>query len=178
MTARIESLILRQPTAADVPALADLGRHSFVVKFGHLYTSDNLDPFLEEVFSQDAIAAELADPERRYCIAELGGTLAGYCKVGLGSSYAEHSSGSHFGELKQLYTAPDMTGRGIGAALMDWALEELKALGVQTVLLTVYSENYGAQRFYERYGFAKIADIDFWVGSHRDDEFLLEGRLG
>ena len=32
-------------------------------------------------------------------------------------------------------------------------------------------------RFYARYGFEKIADIDFCVGSHRDDEFLLELRL-
>jgi hypothetical protein len=41
----------------------------------------------------------------------------------------------------------------------------------------VWSENRAAQRFYARYGFAKIADIGFMVGSHRDEEFLLELRL-
>jgi len=41
----------------------------------------------------------------------------------------------------------------------------------------VWSENPGAQRFYQRHGFAKIADIDFGVGSHRDDEVLYEKRL-
>jgi ribosomal protein S18 acetylase RimI-like enzyme len=43
--------------------------------------------------------------------------------------------------------------------------------------LSVYSENLGAQRFYQRYGFEHVADIDFWVGNHRDDEFLYELKL-
>jgi len=42
------------------------------------------------------------------------------------------------------------------------------------VLLSVYSENYGAQRFYQRYGFAKIADITFRVGTQLDAEFLYQ----
>ncbi len=39
-------------------------------------------------------------------------------------------------------------------------------------------KTYGAQRFYHRYGFAKIADITFQVGDHFDPEFLYELRLG
>lgn len=38
--------------------------------------------------------------------------------------------------------------------------------------LSVYSDNPGAQRFYARYGFAKVADIHFMVGNQRDEEFL------
>ena len=76
-----------------------------------------------------------------------------------------------------LYTQPDLTGQGIGAALMDWAIGEAVARGHDAIQLSVWSENAGAQRFYQRYGFAKIADIDFWVGQHRDDEFLFEKRL-
>ena len=79
--------------------------------------------------------------------------------------------------LQQLYTDPARTGQGIGAALMDWALAEARALQADAVQLSVWSENVAAQRFYARYGFAKIADIDFFVGNHRDDEFLLELRL-
>ena len=45
------------------------------------------------------------------------------------------------------------------------------------MLLSVYSENFGAQRFYQRYGFAKIADITFKVGDHYDPEYLYELKL-
>lgn len=79
--------------------------------------------------------------------------------------------------LHHLYTAPGMTGRGIGAALMEWALAEARILGCDAVQLSVWSQNFAAQRFYTRYGFSKVADIGFMVGTHRDEEFLFELRL-
>jgi ribosomal protein S18 acetylase RimI-like enzyme len=70
-----------------------------------------------------------------------------------------------------------MTRRVTGTALMDWALEPARAAGCDAVQLSVYSDNHAAQRFYARRGFAKIADIHFMVGTHRDEEFLFELRL-
>ena len=65
----------------------------------------------------------------------------------------------------------------LGAALMDWAIAEARGSGADALQLSVFSENFGAQRFYHRYGFGKVADIDFWVGNHRDHEFLYELKL-
>jgi hypothetical protein len=109
-------LILRAATAADIPALCALGRDSFVDKFGDMYRPEDLAAFLEETHSSEAVAAELANPERRYRLAELVGSLAGYCKLAIPSSLAEHHHAERPIEIKQLYTAPGMTGRGIGAA--------------------------------------------------------------
>jgi ribosomal protein S18 acetylase RimI-like enzyme len=170
-------MILRPATEADVAALARLGRDSFVHKFGHLYNSEDLGSFLETAYSESSIARDIADPQREHCLAEAGGNLIGYCKLGLTSSYAEHSDAAQPIDLMQLYTDPEMTGRGIGARLMDWALAEAQQREADAILLSVYSENLAAQRFYQRYGFRKIADIYFWVGSHRDDEFLFELKL-
>ena len=41
-----------------------------------------------------------------------------------------------------------------------------------TVWLALVAGPFGAHRFYERYGFAKVADITFQVGDHIDPEFL------
>ena len=75
-------------------------------------------------------------------------------------------------ELKQLYTDPDLIGRGHGARLMDWALAEARAWAADEMQLSVYAHNPDAQRFYARYGLNKIADITFKVGDHIDPEFL------
>jgi ribosomal protein S18 acetylase RimI-like enzyme len=168
---------LRGAAATDVPALSVLGRESFVDKFGHMYRSDDLAVFLEEMHSPAAVAAELAHPERRYRLAEVDGALAGYCKLAIPSTLAEHDHARRPIEIKQLYTAPGMTGRGIGAALMDWALAEARDWGADAIQLSVWSGNDGAQRFYARYGFAKVADIEFWVGEQCDEEFLFALRL-
>lgn len=170
-------MILRDATPADAEALARLGRESFVDKFGHMYTPEDLATFLEEVHSDAAIAAEIADPSRLYRLVEEDGALLAYCKLGLACGWPEHARGEKAIELKQLYTAPGLTGRGIGAALMDWALAEAWARGADEIQLSVYSENEGAQRFYARYGGEKIADITFRVGEQLDKEFLFALRV-
>ena len=173
----MSDLILRAATAADVPALAALGRDSFVDKFGYMYRPEDLAAFIAEVHSPATVTAEMADPERRYCLAEIDGALAGYCKLAIPSTLGEHHRADRPIEIKQLYTAPGMTGRGIGAALMDWAMAEARNHSADAIHLSVWSGNEGAQRFYARYGFAKVADITFRVGEQVDEEFLFARML-
>lgn len=167
----------RPATPADAAALAELGRDSFVAKFGSLYAPEDLAAFLDEVHREAAVAAEIAHPERLYRLAEEDGALIAYCKLGLACGWPEHARGRRAVELKQLYTAPGMTGRGLGAAMMDWALAEARARGADEIQLSVFSENEGAQRFYARYGFEKVADITFLVGKQVDKEFLFARLL-
>jgi ribosomal protein S18 acetylase RimI-like enzyme len=169
--------VLRPATMADLPALSRLGIDSFVDKFGDLYRPQDLAAFLDATHSPAAVARELADPTRLYCLAEADGRLAGYCKLGLCCGWPEFARGHHAIELKQLYTAPGMTGMGLGHLLMDWALSEARSRCADEMQLSVYSANDGAQRFYARYGFAKVADIQFWVGEQCDEEFLFVLRL-
>jgi ribosomal protein S18 acetylase RimI-like enzyme len=166
-------MILRAPRSGDIAALARLGHDSFVAKFGHLYRTEDLAPFLAEAFTVEAIAREMADRDRLYCLAEQDGALAGYCKLGLVCGWPQHARGDCVIELKQLYTDPALTGQGIGAKLMEWALAQALSRGADEMQLSVWSGNFDAQRFYARYGFEKVADVHFMVGTQRDEEFLL-----
>ena len=170
-------MILRPATAADIAALSQLGIDSFVAKFGQLYSPQDLAAFLDETHSHDALAAELANPDRLYRLAEEGGVLLGYAKLGLKCGFPDHARGSKVLELKQLYTAANATGSGVGGALMDWAMAEVRARGADEVQLSVFSGNGGAQRFYARYGFEKVADHTFRVGEQLDHEYLFARML-
>lgn len=170
-------MIYRPATLADAPALATLGAESFVAAFGHLYKPEDLAAFLAQVHDPKAVAGEIAGEECTHRLVEDDGQLVAFCKLRYPSHYAAHSDAKNPLELGQLYALPTHTGHGIGAKLMDWALEQARANGHDAVLLSVYSENFGAQRFYQRYGFAKIADITFKVGEHLDPEFLYELKL-
>ena len=171
------NLILRPATTADIPALSALATASFIAKFGELYSPQDLHSFLEESLSEPAVAADLANPDRIYRLAERGGALVGYCKIALTCGFPEHARGGKVMELKQLYTAPDATGGGIGKALMDWAMDQFSTRGADEVQISVYAYNDGAHRFYRRYGFDKVADITFRVGEHIDPEFLFARML-
>lgn len=172
-------MILRPPSMSDAPALAALGRQAFVDAFGHLYAPQDLTAFLAEWRSPERFARYIENPDTGVMLAEDGDDLIGYCAVFFGQSFAERPEPKPLRPclLSQLYCAKDATGRGVGAALMDWTLAEARDRACDAVQLSVFSGNTGAQRFYARYGFEKVADIDFWVGSHRDEEFLYELRL-
>ena len=51
---------------------------------------------------------------------------------------------------------------------MAWLLRD----GPRTLWVGVWSENFGAQRFYGRYGFAHAGEYEFPVGRVRDREFI------
>jgi diamine N-acetyltransferase len=169
---------MRDANPADIPAISRLASEAFIAKFGHLYSAENLNLFLTESLSEASILAELADPTRLYQLAaDQSGALLGFAKIGLSCGFPDHARGSRAMELKQLYTAPDATGQGIGALLMDWAMDQFSARCADEVQISVYAENHGAHRFYARYGFEKVADITFQVGDHIDPEFLFARML-
>jgi ribosomal protein S18 acetylase RimI-like enzyme len=170
-------MIFRPATPADAPALAKLGAETFVAAFGHLYRPQDLDAFLAEVHNPKAVGQEIAGEECTHRLVEVDGALVAFCKLRYPTKFGDYSDAANPIELGQLYALPGHTGSGIGGELMDWALGVARERGHDAVLLSVYAENYGAQRFYQRYDFGKIADITFQVGEHLDPEYLYELKL-
>jgi ribosomal protein S18 acetylase RimI-like enzyme len=170
-------LSLRPATAADVQVLTRLARNSFVDAFAHLYSEVDLAAFLREAKSEEATAALIADPDGAMQVAERDGEPLAFCKIGYKCGWPDQARGQRVMELKQLYAAASATGTGVGSALMDWAMAALAAAGADEVQLSVYSGNHGAQRFYRRYGFEKVADVTFKVGEQIDDEYLFSKML-
>ncbi len=166
-------MILRPATSADVPTLVAFSRRAFTDAFGHLYAPEDLAAFLGEYRAPERFEAMIADPARAITVAEDGGTIAGYSTVEFGAGFDSRPDPQPAKPaiLGQLYCNP---GGGLGTALLERAIGQARSRGCDAMQLSVYAENFGAQRFYQRFGFAKVADIDFWVGNHRDDEFLYE----
>ncbi|MFM5917618.1 MAG: N-acetyltransferase family protein [Novosphingobium sp.] len=170
-------LTLRPAVTADVAVLTKLAQDSFVDAFAHLYSEADLSAFLREAKSQEATAALIADPHGAMQVAERDGTPIAFCKIGYKCGWPEQARGNRAMELKQLYAAASATGSGVGTALMDWALDAFNSAGADEVQLSVYSGNHGAQRFYARYGFKKVADVTFKVGEQIDEEYLFSKLL-
>lgn len=76
------------------------------------------------------------------------------------------------GEIQRLYILRGHQGGGRGTLLLRTALEWLEREGPRTLWIGVWSENYGAQRFYARHGFEIVGEYSFMVGDHADREFI------
>jgi diamine N-acetyltransferase len=166
------TVTFRKPGVEDAEALAELSRTTFVDTFGHLYTAKNLNAFLESSYAVAAIADEIANSRRQIRIAEHDRQMVGYCKLSFDVTLDTSGEWRNGFEVKQLYLRTSQFGSGTADALMIWAINEAKARTAPSLVLSVWSENFRAQRFYQRYGFAHIGNTTFMVGDQSDDEFL------
>jgi ribosomal protein S18 acetylase RimI-like enzyme len=170
---------LRPARPVDAAALARFSREAFAAAFGETTSVEDMNIFFGQSRTEGVFHAAIIDPAQRVQLAEVDDQIAAYALLVLGQGFSERPEPRPLRPvyLSQLYCSAEMTGRGLGAALMDWALEEARAWGADAVQLPVWSGNHGAQRFYRRHGFEHVADIDFWVGNQCDHEFLYELKL-
>lgn len=168
---------LRRATTNDAAALAAITISTFTETFGHLYPAEDLQTYLAK-FSVDSCRKQLADQNsavwfvttRDASSKEIvaGFVLAGRCQLPV--KHLEPNAG----EVKQLYLDAAYQNLKLGTRLMDTALTWLEAQQLSPLYVGVWSENFGAQRFYARYGFSKVGDYGFPVGKTIDHEFILK----
>ena len=101
-----------------------------------------------------AFEAIRADPLHSLIVAEQGGKAVGVLQLSLlpGLSW----KGGWRGQIEDVRIVSDRRGRGLGAAMVRWAVEHCRERGCKVVQLTAHQEREDAQRFYERLGFAGV----------------------
>jgi GNAT superfamily N-acetyltransferase len=104
-----------------------------------------------------------ATPGRRILVAEVGGVVVAFAVVAA-SRGDDAAPGT--GELMAIYAEPRVWSQGVGGALHDAALQQLRDLSVTSATLWVLTTNERARRFYERHG---------WVLGGADKEVVKDG---
>jgi len=105
----------------------------------------------EAAYQREAFEAIAADPCHRLLIAELHGERVGSFQLSFIPGVA--LGGAWRGQIEFVRVASAMRGRGIGEAMMRWAIRECRARGCYLVQLTSDMQRPAAHRFYERLGF-------------------------
>ena len=168
------SVAYRTAGPSDAPHLANLGRDTFVDTFGHLYQPDDLAIFLAS-HRPEAWAKELADPAFAVRVAEDGGAMIGYAK--LGPPHLPFEPRGEAAELRQLYVTEGYKGAGVARTLIDWIIEQARDRRADHLYLSVFTENLRARRFYEKLGFEAEGSYAFMVGNHADEDIVMRLKL-
>lgn len=164
---------IRRADIADAETLSALSAATFSAAFAHLYPPADLADFLAESYAVERSQAQLADPRIATWLMEAKGEAVGYAMAGP-CALPHPDVTPACGELKRIYLLPPWQGGGRGSRLLATALDWLEAQQTTGALwIGVWSQNLGAQRLYERMGFAKVGEYEFKVGRSRDHEFIL-----
>lgn len=167
--------VIRRAAPADAEVLSRIGAETFSATFAHLYAPEDLAAFLAEAYSLQRTEADLADPAKAAWLVEADGEAIGYALAGACAlPHPEVTPACR--ELKRFYLVKAWQNGGLGAPLFQATMDWMLADGPRDIWIGVWSENYGAQRFYMRRGFEKAGEYGFRVGKTVDREFILRRR--
>lgn len=178
----MSSYAIRLANEADIAGLVTFGKEAFTQTFGHLYTADNLHAYLKEAYTAEKYHSWINDRDnyRLWLAKRDEESVAGYVLCGNNTLPIEdYLTTNHIprpaeqcGEIKRLYCHPSTFGTGLAQDLMKTAMTWLQERYEDQVYLGVFSENFRAQRFYEKLDFAKVGEYGFVVGDGVDLEFI------
>jgi len=172
---------IRLDASSSADALAILQRvaeATFVHTFGHMYSAEDLSAYLQARLSPQALRAEVADPGNVFYGVYLADVLVGYLKLMPGCT--KHIEGTPEQTarpcfLERFYLLPDWQGVGLAQVMLAFVLQVARRhYGADSVHLTVWEENYRAQRFYQQAGFRTVRKVAYPVGQQVDIEFLYQ----
>ncbi len=85
----------------------------------------------------------------------------GYALVSFHERDDSHATGDRFAELHSLAVIEDLRGRGIGRRLLRAVYREVRAAGVEEMIIGVLATNEPAMRLYEHEGFKPWVVLTF-----------------
>lgn len=145
----MHSIIIRKATPQDAHVIGKIYHQSWLATYPNeevgISVQDIVNLNLDSEENAKERALKLANPgskSHRY-VAEIDGTVVGHCGFEIHPTH---------GYLRSIYVLPEYISRGVGAALMQKAIEIMAEC--PEIILSVVTYNERAIRFYERWGFA------------------------
>ena len=166
-------ITIREATLADAEQIADLSRQTFYETFAPYNTEADMEIFMRETFTREALIAEVGAPGNTFLLAFNKDQLAGYARLREQPNDMTLSSI----EIARLYAATAMIGKGVGKALMQACIDFAREQQKKTVWLGVWEKNERAIRFYTAWGFEKVGEHDFVLGTDVQRDWIMEKQL-
>lgn len=168
---------LRRATVEDARALALVGAATFLETFANDHPGDAMVAFTETYHSAEFYRALLSEPTTAAWIVEHdAGAPIGYAV--LTSATLPGSDAGRDLELKRIYMFSKWQGAGFGRALIEAVECEAVARGAVRLVLSVYSENVKAIRFYAARGYEVIGTAVFPGFPETFSDFVMVKVLG
>jgi len=147
-------VIIRPAAPADLPTVGDLTLAAYVAD-GFLSATDDYAGELRAAADR-AAGGELA------VAVDTHGELLGTVTFALAGTALAEVSRPGEAEFRMLAVAPSARGRGVGAALALWCVERARDRACTAVAISTMTLMRSAHRIYERMGFVRAPDRDWW----------------
>lgn len=166
------SIIIQRAAISDAELIADISRETFYDTFASFNTPANMDKFMSQQFTRELLMREVQEQQGYFFIAYENDNPSGYVRLRDGGSY-EVFHGKSSLEIARIYVRQSIIGKGLGSTLMRYCIDEAARMNREVIWLGVWEKNERAIRFYQRWGFIKFGEHDFWLGDDRQTDWMM-----
>lgn len=166
-------IIVRRATAADAALIADLSRTTFYQAFAKDNTKSDMELFMNEQFTKEALMQEVVEENGIFLLAYDGEEAVGYARIRVENKLKQEAAI----EVARIYALDTAIGKGVGKALMETCLQISNDMQMKAVWLGVWEKNERAIAFYQKWGFEKFGEHKFLLGTDLQTDCLMKKNL-
>jgi len=170
------SVTVGVPGPADAAALAALMADTFTETYAPDNDPDQIAAHVANAFDPATVAERLADPRRSTLWLLDAGAPVGYLMLNTGAAQTVDGLADGL-EVEQVYVRSSHHGQGLGALLLDRAVQTARELGLGFVWLGVWEHNERAIAVYEHLGFRAFDEHVFVLNTEEQRDLLLRRDL-
>lgn len=160
----------------DLDILRAISSQTYYEAFAGQNSKETMRTYLAEAFSREKMLEELQNAGSRFYFLYADGKLAGYIKLNEAPAQTDINDEESL-EIERIYVHKDFQGAGLGRVLMEYALQQTKAMGKSYAWLGVWEENPAAIGFYQRLGFRKVGEHHFRMGEELQKDWVMRHDL-
>lgn len=169
---------IRQAQGTDATAIAELGAHIFTVTFGHSVPPHDFEAYLKEAYTPSAIAQDLEDDAKDVIVAtNEEDDIVGFAYLTRGSTEPSVADVQDKAELQRIYLHSTAQGTGLGHSLAATIEAMAKEQGFKNLWLGVWEENEKGIKAYTRWGYRKVGQHDFVLGTIAQTDHIMLKEL-
>jgi GNAT superfamily N-acetyltransferase len=142
----------------DQGELCELMQRIYPPVYAHMWP-DGGQWYLESQYNERQLAGELGEEGAEYHFVRLHDRAVGILRL-VDDRPLPDRPDRRGSKLHRLYLDPAIHGRGVGRAVMDWAIRTRAAAGLDLFWLEAMDSAAAALAFYERMGFRRTAPFE------------------
>jgi diamine N-acetyltransferase len=167
-------VVIRLAGHEDAELIADLSRQTFYDTFASQNTQEDMNKFMNEQFTKEALMKEVEDKENIFLLASVENEIVGYARIREGEIRPEFENKPSI-EIARIYAVNKKT--GTGSSLMEKCIEIAKEKNKQLIWLGVWKTNQAAINFYTKWGFEIFAEHSFLLGNDLQMDWLMKKEI-
>ncbi len=156
----------------DAELIADLSRKTFYETFATHNTKENMEKFMNEQFTREALIKEVNEPGNIFLLAYNNQQAVGYVYLREGEKLPEFGNKDSI-EVARIYVINTFIGNGVGKLMMRKCISIAKEMKKDIIWLGVWEKNTRAISFYNKSGFEKFAEHPFILGNDIQTDWLM-----